>query len=454
MGKRAFPWATAFSLIFLAGCGQTLAAAFENWDSLRVALAGGREGTSLAFYEGWGWVTDARQLALQSGEQLVRFAGIPSRVERGFLQTPGTVQRSRVRFDLRTKEQLLERYVGKTVDVWLPNATESVPAAVLWSESGPMFKVGNRIYPEVQRVALPDTDLATEPLLEWQVSASRSWSGVATASYLVNGLAWSSDYLLTTDRGQSRGDWKHWANLSNRSGGDFRDASVTLIAGEVRRDQLFDRMERMAPMAAPVASFAAVPFAGRYQYVLGKLTLLRNTEERVLLGESLGVPVRRTFRIESTLGTDPEVPRKPRIRLTLTLSKPAPRGKVTVLSPDARGQLMVVGEPSIPDSPSGQMILLDLGEAFDLTVDRKQTNQRILGEDREISYRLILRNQSDEAATIEVVENFYGDWNIEESSQPFEKLSAPQIVFRPQIPAKGEATLTYRVLLKRDRPKP
>ncbi|MGE5707134.1 MAG: DUF4139 domain-containing protein [Bacteroidota bacterium] len=442
-------------MMFLAGCGaRSMAAAFENWDSLRAALAGERAGLSLSFYEGWGWVTDARQLALASGEQVVRFAGVPSRVERGFLQIPGTVRRSRVRFDLRTKEQLLERFAGKTVDVWLPNATESVPAILLWSESGPMFKVGNRIYPEVQRVALPDADLATEPLLEWQVSAG-AWSGVATASYLVNGLAWSSDYLLETDRGQTRGDWKHWANLANRSGGDFRDAMVTLIAGEVRRDQVFDRMERMAPMApvAAGASFAAVPFAGRYQYVLGKLTLLRNTEERVLLGESLGIPVRRTFRIESALGGDPELPRKPRIRLSLTLSKPAPRGKVTVLSPDPSGKLAVIGEPTIPDSPSGQPILLDLGEAFDLTVDRKQTNQRIVGEDREISYRLILRNQLDEAATIEVVENFYGDWTIEESSQPYEKLSATQALFRPRIPAKGEVTLTYRVLLKRDRPK-
>jgi len=47
-----------------------------------------------------------------------------------------------------------------------------------------------------------------------------------------------------------------------------------------------------------------------------------------------------------------------------------------------------------------------------------------------------------------VRESHFGDWKIVESSVTAEKLSSTESRFRLQVPAQGEATLTYTVQIE------
>jgi len=47
--------------------------------------------------------------------------------------------------------------------------------------------------------------------------------------------------------------------------------------------------------------------------------------------------------------------------------------------------------------------------------------------------------------TVDVREARFGVWRVVESSVPAEKLSATEVRFRVNVPASGEATLTYTV---------
>jgi hypothetical protein len=353
----------------------------------------------------------------------------------------------------------MERYHNRPVEI--VTATGSITATLLMTETGPVYRIGDRLTadPGGRVVFPPLPELAVEPTLEWRVRVSSPWSGSATASYVVNRLGWESEYTLRTDAEQTRGVWTQWAALSNQSGGRYPDAQVTLVAGDVRRDAyrpmpLDHGGARAYSQVAP-----AEPYAARYQYRLPeRITLERNSDIRKNLATAEGVPVTRSYRITSAVNlyrsVEPELPRKAQVRLTIpnteaaNLGRPLPRGKVTVYTPNRHGEQAVAGEPQIPDTPKGQLILLPLGEAFDVTAERKQTQYEVTEDGARIGYAITLRNQQTQAVTVEVSELVPNDWSVLSHSHPYERVSASELRFSPSVPAGGEVTVTYVVRVR------
>ena len=60
-------------------------------------------------------------------------------------------------------------------------------------------------------------------------------------------------------------------------------------------------------------------------------------------------------------------------------------------------------------------------------------------------YRVTVRNATDSAATVDVIEERAGEWSVVKSSVPAEKLSTVRTRFRLKVPARGEADVTYRL---------
>ncbi|HEY9898744.1 MAG TPA: hypothetical protein V6D00_06140 [Pantanalinema sp.] len=478
MKNRTFGAAigVAASLSILFGCkgpGAPWEVAALNWGGLPVQQAPHASATlSLTLYgDQWALVTDARSVRLAAGDQIIRFPGVPGQTDgrNAYLQVPARVDARRFRYDLKTRDKLLDQYHGSLVEIIPKEGTGSLQATLLMTDSGPVYKIGDTIYPEPPgKVALPPrADLATDPTMEWIASLASAWSGVATASYVANQLGWQSEYTLVTDRLQTRGAWTHWAAITNRSDAAYRDARVTLVAGDVTRKEHFAPMPLMAGGGRAYAEVSqgvvAEPYAARYQYVLSEpLNLSRGAEERLRLAERDQVTISRKFRVESHVAfyriTEPELPQKARIRLTIKntaasgLGMPIPRGKVAVYTPDAQDRLAIAGEPRIPDTPTEQDLILDLGEAFDVTSKRVQTDYRTTDTTQETSYRITLRNEQDAPVTVELIEQMSGDWTITSSSIPFEKLSSTQARFTPTIPAHGEVVVTYQASMKKERP--
>lgn len=476
MKNRTFGAAigVAASLSILSGCkgpGLPWEVTALNWGGLPVQQAPHASAAlALTLYgDSWTLVTDARPTTLNAGDQIIRFPGVPAQTDgrNAYLQVPARVDARRFRYDLKTRDKLLDQYHGSIVEIVPKDATGSMQATLLMTDSGPVYKIGDKIYTDPPgKVALPDRpDLATDPTMEWLASLSNAWSGVATASYVADQLGWQSEYTLVTDRLQTRGDWTHWAAITNRSGAAYKDARVTLVAGDVtRKEYPLPMMAGGARAYADTAqSVVAEPYASRYQYVLPEpLTLARGAEERLKLGERGGVSLTRVYRVESHVAfyriSEPELPQKARLRLIIKntaasgLGLPIPRGKVAVYTPDTQGRLAIAGEPRIPDTPKEQDLILDLGEAFDVTAKRVQTDYRVTDDGQEVAYRITLRNQQDAPVTLELIEQMSGDWTITSSSIPFEKLSTTQAKFTPTVPAGGEMVVTYQAKIKKERP--
>lgn len=458
--------------ILLAGCHRSMVAVQAEapatpWTALPAHEAASGSVALTLYRDDWALVTDARPVALDRGEQVVRFGDVAAQTDGAgaYVQLPGSVTARRFRYDLLNRERLLARYHGMTVEIVPEGSGAPLEATLLITDSGPVYRIGDRLYTDPPgKVALPPlSGLATSPTFEWIVAMDAPWAGTATVSYVANQIGWQSEYTLITDRDQTRGDWKQWAALSNRSGADYRNARITLVSGDVRRDRPAVPLDMAYGGARAYSEVAAPePFAARHLYRLNeRVTLPRNADERIALRSAEGLAIERTYRVVSGVQLfripDPELPRKARLRLTIANTAPAgpgeplPRGKVTVYTPTRQGELAIAGEPTIADTPVGQNVELDLGEAFDVTSERSQTAYRLTGEAQEVGYRILLRNQQDVPVAVWVTEQLSGDWAITSSSHPYDRLSATQIRFRVTVPAGGTTEVTYQATIQRER---
>jgi hypothetical protein len=60
-------------------------------------------------------------------------------------------------------------------------------------------------------------------------------------------------------------------------------------------------------------------------------------------------------------------------------------------------------------------------------------------------YEVALTNARDSTVTVAVYEQRGGEWSVLASSAPPEKISATTVRFKVAVPARGSATLTYRI---------
>lgn len=128
------------------------------------------------------------------------------------------------------------------------------------------------------------------------------------------------------------------------------------------------------------------------------------------------------------------------------LGKPLPKGIVRVYQPDSEGQLQFIGEDQIDHVPKGEKITVTVGNAFDVVGKRTQTGfEQVNNNVQRTSSEIELNNSKPEAQDVTVVEHFYGDWEIINSSDKYEKIDASTVEFRVSVPANGTKKISYTV---------
>jgi len=127
---------------------------------------------------------------------------------------------------------------------------------------------------------------------------------------------------------------------------------------------------------------------------------------------------------------------------------------VRIYKKDSEGNAQFVGEDRIDHTPKNEQVRLKLGEAFDVTADKKQTDFKKLSGfgpwqyQFESAYRILLKNAKPEPVTVTVHEPVPGDWEMVEESHPHQKGASNTAVWEIPVPAEGSTELSYRVRVR------
>lgn len=378
-------------------------------------------------------------------------------------------------FDLLTPQKLLEKYVGREVTVIRPhpsNDSERRESATVLA-AGPagypsaVLRFADRIETGVPgRLAFDSVpaNLRDRPTLSVLLEAGGGKQAVEL-SYLTGGLSWQADYVANLSADGKRLDLNGWVTLTNRSGAGFDNATLQLVAGTVNRVRAQD--SRVYAMAAPAAARARAQEATQealmdyHLYSFERATSIADNQTKQLALLSAGaVPVSREYLLTGNEGyyrtQYGQIGKKlkPAVFLEFEnkggqLGKPLPAGIVRVYARDSKGAAQFVGEDRIEHTAKNEKLRLRMGEAFDITAERKQTGYRKIADNIiETSYRIELRNAKDEAVMVRVEEPLPGDWEMLQESQPHTKQSARVASWKVLVPAAGAAVLEYAVRVR------
>jgi len=326
--------------------------------------------------------------------------------------------------------------------------------------------LGSTLIRQYAAVRVSDGSIPTGSSLQLRVDAAHGGNTAAVLSYPTSGLGWRAAYVATLQPGEAcRMQFESRASIANRSGRDWHDAKLTLIAGEPN----FAKASAPRPMMMQAKAFAAaapVPEQAQMDnyrsYTLSAaVNLPDGSVSQVPLYATRTLACERTNLVENGGTWQPPQPMLGRdfnggggngsIVSTLKLSAfdSLPAGYLRVLAQDSHGTPQFIGEGRIEDTPKGSDASITLGQAFDLRAQRERTafHADQAGRTLDEAFRITLTNAGDSARTVTVREhpNRWREWKLASSSEKPSKQTTDTLEFRVNVPANGKAQLDYAV---------
>ena len=426
---------------------------------------------------------------LKRGSNAIVLDRLPLALDVGSVQlTPATaglqINSQRYDFALIGQDQLLQQAIGQRVVVEQSSGSDirrfagillaASDGLTLQQDDGRVRVLAN--YANFELESLPQ-GLTTRPTLRWTIESPRNGKQNLQLDYATGGMAWQAEYLIQLDGPAQEGRMaiSGAAQVVNRSGLNFPDTMLTLVAGSP------NQARSAAPRSAPAA--AAPPMAkmmlsydsgmeaqdsGEYHaYPLPKTVDLPNgSVQRIsLLDPVQDARYQRRYELGNVqAGYRPSRPQVQPfddeqtlpVGVVLAFSNekssglgiPLPNGRVRVFQTGASGEDLL-GEAYLAHTASGQKVKLALGEAFDLSAKRKSTGFQLADDRLSLTetVEFTLTNAKSQTATMHLNEALtrWQDWDILESSHPWKPVNAQTIGFEVAVPAGKEVTVSYRV---------
>ncbi len=435
-------------------------------------------------------VKDTREVRLPKGEARLAFQEVSAQIrpETALLRSlthakDFWVSEQNFDFDLLTPQKLLEKYVGEKVTIVrsVPNADGAgskevrEEATVLATNNGTVLQFADRIETSVPgRIVYPKVpgNLRARPTLVISLNSGADKAQQLELSYLTGGLSWRADYVANLASDEKTLDLSGWVTLTNQSGAAYPNATLQLVAGDVNRakerpERLRGGVAMMAKMDAAAPKMAEESLFEYHLYTLDRPTTLAvNQTKQVALLSASTVPVRKEYLLQGQnhyySGSYGDLGEKQKVGVfvefdnkeTSRLGMPLPKGIIRVYKRDSEGRAQFVGEDNVDHTPKNELVRMKLGDAFDVTAKRKQSDFKSLGRQGKFGYvyesafEVELKNAKKEAVTVSLLEPMPGDWEVLQSNQPAIKEASGTARFKVTVPAEGGATLTYRVRVK------
>lgn len=432
-------------------------------------------GDSGAVPSGNATAREPRELDLKAGTQDISLGGLPQYIDAetlslGIEGNAGKVISQRLRIG-QGQYAALGNLIGQHVDVYGPTNEMLASGTLLRAGSDGLLvqdTFSNGItdlihdYATVKARGLVQTGSS----LQLRVDASRAGKAQAVLSYATSGLGWRAAYVATLAPGGScRMALESRASVANRSGRDWNDVQLTLVAGQPQmarasgpRPMMYAARAKAADEALPEQS----TLADYRAYALPEpVDLPDGSVSQMPLYATRSITCERTALYENSVGW---VPPQPMIAQDFTIGGQGsgivstlqfkafdslPAGHLRVLTVDRNGAPQFIGEGNINDTPKGADARMTLGMAFDLRGNRERTRFTVDKDGRTLDegFRITLTNAGDSARTVTVREHpqRWRQWTLVSSSSKPTQQGTDTLEFQVTVPANGTATLDYAV---------
>lgn len=418
----------------------------------------GRDAISRAltvYNEGFALVKETRTLPEFPDDGVLRYLDVAQRIETESILVEGLdIREMNYEYDLVDKNKLMEKYIGRELAIVDPKTGMQFRYRLLSVANGMVvedLETGEIVIDPLGQVRLPELPggLLLTPALVWHAEPA---SGEVRVSYLTKGVSWETDYVVALPSG-SQGDEPFsltgWMTLRNESGMTYEDAVLRVLAGDVHRADDVD----------PYVVYSAIPehqmpehesFADYHLYTIpGKVTIKDRQQKQIRLIGADDATGRTIYEV-GPYDRNPAIYFEFQNSEASGLGFPLPQGTVKVYRNNpSDGTAEFVGEDRIGHTAKGEQIRLQLGHAFDITVDSGMTSSRKEGRHDLESYMYSIRNAKEVPVTVVIRQPVHErHWEIAESDHPA-KRKFDEVLIPVKVPAGAEESVHFTLRIDR-----
>jgi len=356
-------------------------------------------------------------------------------------------------YDLANSQKTIQKYLNKNIRVTTEKETFTGTLIFFDGKSYGLLNPSTKELSivagdKVTNVLLADmpTDFYTKPTLRWQLASERDGKFAGTLSYLTSGIEWRATYNVILEK--SNLTLASWVTINNKSGKDYQNVTLKLIAGEVQTyatttssNSRFSVPSNSLALGTTAPAFDEREFSDYRIFTLDKPADIDNNQEKQLTLYPLKtLPYTRKYEY-AVQGQKVDVT----INFKNTTGGGLPEGNMNFYEIDDRDKTQqFVGVSRLKNTSLNQDVSLKIGSAFDVIGKTVVKNQSTSGRTSEAEYEVTLTNNKSEAVEIDVIKTSRGG-NIEilnPSLTPTKK-DAYTNVFTVRVTAGQTRTLTF-----------
>ncbi|MBC5816579.1 MAG: DUF4139 domain-containing protein, partial [Candidatus Eremiobacteraeota bacterium] len=440
----------------------------------RASTVSDRELVNLTIYNGtMSLVHDRRNVSLSSGINRIAWRDVSAIMDPTSALLEDLSSHNRVdvleqnfNFDVLDPAALLQKSIGREVTIvheprFAGERETREQARILSATNGIVLQYKDRIetqlrgyiiYPEIP------SSLRDQPTLTLEIQSEHGARQTLDLSYMTGGLSWHADYVGTLASDEGHLSITGLVTLSNTSGVSYENARLQLVAGNVNVVQMRAMGDLVkAGTTADVYSANSFSQENYFEYHLYTMsrpsTILDKQTKQIALLQAQNVPVRKTLELRGApqyyRSAQPDLGDRLPLGVYVTfenkggqLGIPLPGGIVRLYKNDSRGLSQFLGSDRIDHTPKNETVRLHLGNSFDVTARKKQTDFHIAGFcQSDSSYQITVSNAKPLAQDVLVVEPIPGDWQITAENMHHTKSSASSANWTMRVPADSHAEL-------------
>lgn len=413
-----------------------------------------------------GVVKDIRMFDVSKGLSTISLTDVAQLIDPTsvHIKFDGSVLEQNYQYDLVSMSKILQKYIDN--DVQLIGKSGELIEGKLLSSYGSQIVLqkddsGLLMIPNINEyrfsvASLPD-GLKTKPTLVWTINSNKSGRQDVEVTYQTNGMNWHAEYVALLNEDDTALDLNSWVSIENNSGTTYKDAKLKLIAGDVnmvssQKNVFVDGLRReVAATTMADEQFAEQAFFEYHIYHLQRpATVANNETKQISLFEAENVKAEKKFYYKSRNYGSREG-NKVSVIIEFNNSEksglgvPMPKGKVRVYKSDGES-VEFIGEDLIDHTTKKEDVKLTIGEAFDVVVDEKQTeNRKITDKVYERAWEITFKNRKDEDIVVDVEKYLGFGWEVLSSSLDVDKKDAQTITYKVPVKADDETVLEVKV---------
>jgi len=439
--------------------------------SENLAIANAPESISLTVYnKNLAMITEERKAVIDHpGKVKLMYPGIPSAIDTSsviasFKQKTALFSQN-YSFDVINYDSLLKYHLGKTINYTEKKDSVEIkegtllaikPLLVRERNFGVIFTPYQVFFPDIPK------DMAVKPSLFWNIETEAKRLDIKL-KYLSRGLSWKSDYTVDLVDGNSF-DLNSWITISNNSGASYKDANITVLAGEVnvpkvRRNRRVYAKRAMTSMTERDGNIHNEAFSGYHIYKIPFRETIKDKERKqISFIQKKGLRYEKYALNSEAVHFNNFGERELKFdqliefenKVTNHLGIPLPRGTVRVYSEDSGHNSRFIGANTIQDIPRDEKVKLTIGKYFDIVGKERVTAFRETRTEKHIAYEITIHNHSEKSEVIKlkkIVPSNHGKLSVTDSCDTEcskKSLNAFETEYTIQLKPNKSYTLTVQ----------